>query len=272
MDAAFTAAYTLPRQHVARAIDAAPASTLVKKGNSTASYTSAYTSLPTEVVPNPRSGDQSLIQALELAATQKDRVNLLNQPGDFIFDFNNPPNAAITQGKGGHTSAATADTFPAVIGNGVAMTLGFIKPCGINTPHVHNRATEFNVIVQGRLVTNFQVENGVEPREDILSKFQATVFPQGAIHTEWNPDCEDAVFVAGFNNVDPGVEQIAQTFFNLAPEAIGATLGGARYLDGEDIESFRAMLPPNVASGVESCLKKCGMTKKAKRDVSEIFA
>ncbi|KAH8883073.1 RmlC-like cupin [Thozetella sp. PMI_491] len=228
--------------------------------------------LPPVVQPNPRSGDMQLIQSLELAPTQRDRVNLLNQPGDFVFDFNNPPDAALTRGNGGWTVAATADTFPAVIGNGVGMTLGFIGPCGLNTPHVHNRGTEFNVIVQGRLVTNFQVENGVDARANILSRFQATVFPQGAIHTEFNPDCEDAVFVAGFNSVDPGVEQIAQTFFNLRPDIINTTLGGVAYVDGEDIDSIRAMLPANVALGVELCLNKCGKTKRAKRDLTEIFA
>lgn len=227
--------------------------------------------LPPIVPPNPRAGDVNLIHALELAPTQRDRVNLLDQPGDFIFDFNNPPNASIVQGKGGRTVAATPDTFPAVIGNGVSMTLGFISPCGLNSPHVHNRATEINVVVQGRLVTNFLVENGVDSRSSLLSRFQMTVFPQGAMHTEFNPDCEDAVFVAGFNNVDPGVQQTAQTFFNLRPDISGATLGGLSHINGEDIETFRDMLPANVVLGIESCLKKCGISKKAKRDITEFL-
>jgi hypothetical protein len=228
-------------------------------------------SLPPVVDADPRADNMTLIQALELAPTQKDRVNLLNLPGDFLFDFNKPPKSAVTTGKGGHTVAATSSTFPAVIGNGVSMTLGFLGPCGLNTPHVHNRATEFNVVVKGRLVTNFQVENGVQPRENLLSTFQATVFPQGAIHTEFNPDCEDAVFVAGFNNVDPGVEQIAQTFFNLRPDIINTTLGSG-FVNGEDIESIKNMLPANVAAGVELCLKKCGKTKRAKMDPRLVFA
>jgi hypothetical protein len=36
------------------------------------------------------------------------------------------------------------------------------------------------------------------------------VFPQGAIHFEMNPSCEKAMFVAGFNGEDPGVDQVAQ--------------------------------------------------------------
>ncbi|KAH8657743.1 RmlC-like cupin domain-containing protein [Xylariales sp. PMI_506] len=254
-------------------VRAAPTASSSSYGNSTstAPYGSSTSddSLPAVVPANPRHDDEALIEALELAPTTQKRINLLNQPGDFIFDFNNPPNTSITQGLGGHTVKADAATFPAVIGNGVSMTLGFLKGCGLNTPHVHNRATEFNIVVEGRLVTNFQVENGVEPWSGLLSQFQATVFPQGAIHTEFNPDCEDAVFVAGFNNVDPGVEQIAQTFFNLRPDIISATLGGTSYISGDDIESFKDMLPANVVNGVESCLKKCNIPKKAKRDVLE---
>lgn len=90
-----------------------------------------------------------------------------------------------------------------------------------------------------------------------------TVFPQGATHTEWNPDCTDAVFVAGFASEDPGVEQSAQTLFGLDPELVGADLG-VEAINGESIEMFRDRLPMNVALGVESCLKKCNIPKRVK--------
>lgn len=229
--------------------------------------------LPPIVPVNTRSGNQDLITKLMTAPTQQDRVKLLNQPGDFVFDFNDSgaPEGSESRGKGGFSTSATAKTFPALIGNGAAMTLGFLGPCGMNTAHVHNRATELNVIVKGRLVTNFQVENGVEPIANTMDTFQMSVFPQGAIHQEFNPDCEDAVFVAGFNNVDPGVEQVAQTFFNLRPDVVSATLGGVQTIDGADLESFREHIPANIALGIDACLNKCGIKRNAKRDLNEIF-
>ncbi|KAJ3485140.1 hypothetical protein NLG97_g6882 [Lecanicillium saksenae] len=96
------------------------------------------------------------------------------------------------------------------------------------------------------------------------------VFPQGAIHQEFNPDCTDAVFVAAFPDADAGVNTIAQNFFSLRPDVVGATLGGIQTLEGKDIESFRHAIPANIALGIDACLNKCGIKRNAKRDLSEL--
>lgn len=87
-----------------------------------------------------------------------------------------------------------------------------------------------------------------------------TVFPQGALHTEFNPDCEDAVFVAGFANEDPGVLQAAQSLFGLQDGVVKAALA-VDTINGADIEAFRDAIPANVALGVEQCLAKCNIPK-----------
>lgn len=87
-----------------------------------------------------------------------------------------------------------------------------------------------------------------------------TIFPQGALHTEFNPDCTPAVFVAGFASEDPGVLQVAQGFFGLEDDIVRAALGGEAFA-GQDLEKFRTAVPANVAQGVEACLVKCGIQK-----------
>lgn len=232
---------------------------------------------PPPVVPvNTRGGDKDLIAKLLTVSTQSERVKLLDQPGDFVFDFKpedgeNAPSRSESKGKGGVSVSATSRTFPALIGNGAATTVGFLGPCGMNTAHVHNRATGLNIVVKGRLVTNFVVENGAEPIANTISLYQMTGFPQGAIHQEFNPDCEDTVFVAGFNDADPGVQQIAQNFFSLRPDVVQATLGGVQTLDGKDIESFRHVIPDNIALGIDACLNKCGLKRNAKRSLEELL-
>ncbi|KAF2718211.1 RmlC-like cupin [Polychaeton citri CBS 116435] len=212
---------------------------------------------------NETAGNLDIISQLILAPTAVDRIALLaDDPTNFVYDFTAPPENATTKGDGGHTVKADRKTFPALIGTGVSMTVGFIGPCGFNTPHIHPRSSEINIIVQGRLGTEFAAENGAPPISNTLNQYQMTVFPAGATHTEFNPDCEDAVFVAGFASEDPGVEQIAQTLFELDPELVKADLG-VQTLSGQDIETFAKHLPKNVALGVEQCLKKCGIQKNS---------
>jgi oxalate decarboxylase/phosphoglucose isomerase-like protein (cupin superfamily) len=110
---------------------------------------------------------------------------------------------------------ANAATFPAIIGNGMAVSLGFLEGCGLNTPHVHPRGTEFNVAVNGTLRTGMLSENGARFVFTELSPGSATIFPRGAIHFEMNLECEPTLFVAAFNNEDPGGSAVAQrcTYF-----------------------------------------------------------
>jgi hypothetical protein len=141
------------------------------------------------------------------------------------------------------------------------MAIGFLGPCGFNTPHTHPRGTELNVVVQGSLVTTMILENGVRAVNHNASLYQMSLLPQGALHQEYNPDCTSTVFVAGFNNEDPGAQQTQDTFFKLEDNVIQAAFGGDIY-SGEDIDLIRDMIPANVALGVEECLRKCGIPKR----------
>ena len=84
--------------------------------------------------------------------------------------------------------AASSSNFPAVIGNGMAMTVGFLGPCGFNTPHTHPRATEFNFVVNGSIQAGFLVENGARFVFNEIPPGSAAIFPQGQLyalsHTE----------------------------------------------------------------------------------------
>ncbi|KIW14497.1 hypothetical protein PV08_07281 [Exophiala spinifera] len=245
---------------------AAPAAAPTPGSTSSASTHVALnsTSLGPGVSISPdRAGNQDLINALLQAPTAADRLNLLPDPSDHLYDFNNPPlSSAITTGNGGHTVKADRKDFPALIGTGVSMTVGFIGPCGFNTPHTHPRSAEINIVVEGSLGTEYILENGAPYIRNRLDKYMMTVFPQGAIHTEWNPECNDAVFVAGFASEDPGVQQSAQRLFDLDDDVLEAVFANDFTFDGRDIDQFRSLIPANVANGVESCLAKCGISKR----------
>jgi len=178
-----------------------------------------------------------------------------------VFNFNGAVPAAGA--KGGATKAANIETFPILTGLGISTTLGFLDACGINTPHVHPRATEFLTVVEGTVDFGYILENGLVAAGQnaeiagSLGKFEGTVFPMGSIHYQFNPECKPATFVAALNNEDPGTSQVAQNFFNLNAGVLNATLGFPKTIDGKNIEEFRKAIPANIAQDIDNCLAKC---------------
>ncbi|KAF2005321.1 hypothetical protein P154DRAFT_425284 [Amniculicola lignicola CBS 123094] len=131
-----------------------------------------------------------------------------------VFDFNK----AVPLGNGGALKPANMDTFPILTDLRIASTIGFIDPCGMNTPHIHPRSAGFNTVVEGRLEFGYVLENNLMTTSGSglitgsLDRFQSTVFPMGAIHYGFNPNYERAVFVAGFNSADLGVEEFLMKY------------------------------------------------------------
>ncbi|KAF2028736.1 RmlC-like cupin [Setomelanomma holmii] len=179
-----------------------------------------------------------------------------------VFSFNGAtPNAGA---KGGATKSADIESFPILTDLGISTTLGFLEPCGINTPHVHPRATEFLTLVEGsNLKFGYILENGLVAAGNnpeiagYLNKFEGTVFPQGSIHFQFNDNCEKATFVAALNSANPGTNQVAQGFFGLDAGVVNATLGFPKEINGKNIEDFRKLIPANLAQDVDVCLAKC---------------
>lgn len=205
----------------------------------------------------------SLTAQLTLADTAGDRFTILSKNEDFLFDFNKPRGLA---GKGGDLFAANRKTFPALVGTGSGMAVGFLNACGFNTPHLHPRATELQVVTAGRLVVEMVPENGVleNGRRRLITNTvaanQMTPFYQGSVHAQFNPDCEPATFVASFNSEDFGAGQVVEEVLALSQEVVKAAFGQS--VDGADIDKFKGAVPASIALGVEACLAKCGIAKR----------
>jgi Cupin len=137
-----------------------------------------------------------------------------------------------------------------------------MAPCSINTAHTHPRAAEFLTLVRGQIDTGFILENGLPTQiNTTLTQYQGTVFPMGSIHFQLNRQCDEAVFVAGFNSDDPGASTVAQNFFRLSQDVVEATLGFPEAIDGANFAAFRDKIPVPFARGVEECLNRCGLSK-----------
>jgi len=206
--------------------------------------------------PTDPAAEADLVAKLLTAPTQVQRLNLLNDT-DFVFDFNGT--VGVSKGAGGKITTANAADFPAVIGNGMAMAVGVMEPCGENTPHTHPRATEFLYVVDGsQLEVGFIEENGARIVTNTISPGQGTIFPKGSIHFQQNLGCKPLTFVAALNNVDPGVLSAAQRYFGLPPDVVAASLGQVGL---KEVSNLALNIPDNVAVGVQSCLDRCGLKR-----------
>ncbi|KAK4686905.1 hypothetical protein P7C73_g3208, partial [Tremellales sp. Uapishka_1] len=191
---------------------------------------------------------------------------LYGQGSDYWkFDFNPAANPAggVAQGRGGEGVLADRKTFPMLYSEGVSMSMGFLNPCGMNTPHTHPRATEFlNIVtpVQNPVRTGFVMENGITMEFSTnLTQYQAALFPMGSIHFEFNDNCEAAVFAAAFSSDDPGLSSTANNFFSLDADIVNSTLGFPKEINAMNIAQFAPTIPKSFAIAVADCLDRCGI-------------
>lgn len=109
--------------------------------------------------------------------------------------------------------------------------------------------------------------------ESTLSNYTGMLFPKGLVHWQFNPECEPAVFVAGFDSPDPGRAEAARGFFSGEPdEVLDASLGYSEFLSPEQIAGLRSGLTSDFTAIVESCAKKCGIPYKAPTATATVSA
>jgi hypothetical protein len=191
------------------------------------------------------------------SAVERNQV-LVNNGGNssFIFDFANPPTAAVVSSPAGQIVQAFGTTFPALTDTQMALAVVTLQPCGLLLPHLHPRADEFVVVTDGQIFTQFITETGATLISNELKTLGSTLFPKGSLHLAYNPECKPATFVAAFNSNDPGVSFVANNFILFQDQLVIANLGEAA-VSAAELASIRNSLPQTVVTGVEQCLKKC---------------
>ncbi|ANB15793.1 spherulin-1A [Sugiyamaella lignohabitans] len=213
-----------------------------------------------------------LVEQEIIAVDQVSRIETVaNSAGNssFVFDFLNAPEAAVVAGDAGNITTAVVSSFPALEGTGAAMFLFQLGPCGMVLPHSHPRASEFIVVTEGKISTQFLTETGSDVFSNTLKQYQSTIFPVGSLHVELNPTCEPAKFIGAFDNPDPGTFFVAPGFFSLEEQVVLTQLGGA--VSGADLSSFKKAIPPAGVVAIEQCLKNCNITANAKRDILDML-
>ncbi|KAK5106573.1 hypothetical protein LTS08_000693 [Lithohypha guttulata] len=240
----------------------------------TLSSSSAAASAPTpQLLGNPNAKlnlppNAKLSADLLTASSASARMQVLkdaegNNTADFKFDLNPSANPGAP-GLGGKLSLANRATFPALTGLGTAFAGLFFAPCGLNTPHIHPRATEvFTLVTEGTITAGFVYENtfSMEISEN-LTQFQGMAFPQGSIHWQLNNECTPQVGIAGFSDEDPGASSVAQNFFqNTRDDIVQASLGFPAQITAENFKQLEQNIPRAFALGIKDCYARCGIAQ-----------
>jgi len=115
--------------------------------------------------PNP-TYSQDQLNKVKLAYTQIERLAIIESFGsmDDYFKFDLTPNGSqsnAANGLGGQGYLAQVSNFPVLMGTGISVAIGYLNPCGLDSMHIHNRATEVVTLVKGKsLKTGFVLEDG----------------------------------------------------------------------------------------------------------------
>ncbi|OAA44503.1 cupin [Beauveria brongniartii RCEF 3172] len=156
-----------------------------------------------------------------------------------------------------------------MVGTGTSIAAAKFPGCSISKLHIHPRAAEMLVVLSGRLVTETITELGAvgadgQTQQRVIRNELApntlTVFDQGALHTQINPECDDATALTVFSAEDGGFGFVADQAFALPDDVIATQLGDA--ISGADIDRIRAALPEGVAAQIDACVKKCKIEKR----------
>ncbi|XP_019163680.1 PREDICTED: putative germin-like protein 2-1 [Ipomoea nil] len=142
--------------------------------------------------------------------------------------------ANSTNSFGAGATPVTTAQIPALNTLGVSMGRVDFAPQGLSPPHIHPRATEILVVLDGKIEASFITSNP-ENRlvvTKVLEKGDVFVFPEGLVHFQRNIGNGSAVAVACFSGENiGGIIFVANNVFGSNPAIPADVLAKAFQVD-----------------------------------------
>ncbi|KAG8373686.1 hypothetical protein BUALT_Bualt11G0050400 [Buddleja alternifolia] len=167
---------------------------------------------------------------------------------DFFFSgLNRPGN--ITSPVGSKLTQVFVDKMPGLNTLGISLVRIDYEPNGgLNPPHVHPRASEIIVVMEGTLYAGFVTTNSKDPNirnklfARILYPGDVYVFPRGLIHFQMNVGETKAVAFASLNSQYPGVITLANSLFGSGPPIDPRVLARGFQFDNTVVRDLQSRL------------------------------
>ncbi|KAE8663178.1 Germin-like protein subfamily 1 member 7 [Hibiscus syriacus] len=142
----------------------------------------------------------------------------LATPEDFFLSGFNNPRDPLNQ-VGSVVTLANDEQIPGLNTLGISIArIDYSALGGQHPPHIHSRATEILVVLEGTLRVGFVTsspDNRLFTKE--LNPGDVFVFPAGLIHFQENIGSSCAVALAAFNSQNPGDIAISDAVFGSDP-------------------------------------------------------
>ncbi|XP_031259171.1 germin-like protein subfamily 1 member 17 isoform X2 [Pistacia vera] len=191
---------------------------------------------------------KSFVQAFVLLALASSFASAFDPSPlqDFCVAIDEPKNAVKMPGDtnnpvGSNVSAVNVDKIPGLNTLGISAARIDFAPYGQNPPHIHPRATEILVVLEGTLLVGFVTSN---PNNTLISKVlnkgDVFVFPIGLVHFQFNIGKTNALAFAGLSSQNPGVITIADAVFGSNPPINPDFLAKAFMLDVKVVKDLQA--------------------------------
>ncbi|KAL2576082.1 hypothetical protein AAZV13_16G055300 [Glycine max] len=111
------------------------------------------------------------------------------------------------------------DQLPGLNTLGLSLARIDYESMGLNPPHIHPRATEIIIVLEGILLVGFATSNqdGNRLFSKMLKKGDVFVSPMGLIQFQYNPGRGRAVSISAFSSQNPGTVTVANAVFRSNP-------------------------------------------------------
>ncbi|XP_062177379.1 germin-like protein subfamily 1 member 7 [Alnus glutinosa] len=156
---------------------------------------------------------------------------------DFFFEGLNIPRNTTNQ-LGSNVTLLTVDNIFGLNTLGMSIARLDFAPYGLNQPHIHPRASEILVVLQGTLYVGF-VTSDNRLITKTLNAGDLFVFPIGLIHFQLNVRATNAVAFASLGSQNPGRTNIAENVFGANPPINPDVLTKAFQLDKNVVDSLQ---------------------------------
>lgn len=142
---------------------------------------------------------------------------------------------------GSTVTPVTVAQLPGLNTLGLSMARIDYAPMGVIPPHLHPRATEILIVLEGSLEVGFVTSN---PDNRLISKTlekgDVFVFPVGLVHFQRNVGNGYAISVSGLSSQNPGVITVTNAVFGSKPDMSSDVLAKAFQVDKNVVEQLQA--------------------------------